>query len=104
VKYPNWRKVIPKNKSEKLTLNFHNASLSKDKSTLARMSHRMYKLIKETNKLINLYFLNDLTDRSWGVYTCDDKTLNTPVMFSHKTDKEIFALIMPMDPENCNDD
>jgi hypothetical protein len=101
--YPNWKRVIPENKSEKTVVDFTGIRLSRDRTILERMSQRMYKLIKKTGKLINLYFLNDLTDHAWVVYTGDD-TKNSPIVFSKQLEKEIFALIMPLELENSDDE
>jgi DNA polymerase III sliding clamp (beta) subunit (PCNA family) len=97
--FPNWRKIVPKNLNKKTVLNFESAYLSKKKIELAEMSHKMYKLIKTTDKLINLYYLKDLAKRCWSVYLDNDEAHNAPVVFKQDNEKEIFALIMPLKPE-----
>jgi DNA polymerase III sliding clamp (beta) subunit (PCNA family) len=98
IKYPDWERIMPSDAEEKLTVNFDGAGIVNDLAKLASMSHKMYSLIKKTNKLINLYFLNDLSKTSWKVSVSPGEK-NTPVVFSQDIQKKIFALIMPMNPE-----
>jgi DNA polymerase III sliding clamp (beta) subunit (PCNA family) len=100
IKYPDWRKITPENTDDIATIDFANTDLGRDKSKLARMSHKMYSLIKKTNKLINLYYLNDLSKEPWVISLAPPGRPNAPVVFRRDSDKKMFALIMPMEPEN----
>jgi hypothetical protein len=98
--YPTWRKILPSDVVKKVDINFRNTGLSKRKiSELTHMSMRMYSLIKETNKIINLCYLDDLTkDNIWSVCINEDMK-NSPVLFKHSINQDMIALIMPIDPE-----
>jgi DNA polymerase III sliding clamp (beta) subunit (PCNA family) len=98
-RYPNWRKVVPKNLTERMIIDFNKTSLSKkDIDGIVEMSRTMYRLIKETNKIINLCHLDDLMKNTWSVRV-DDKMANSPVVFENSIEKSVFALIMPINPE-----
>lgn len=97
--YPNWKKVVPTDYIEKAVINFNDTSLKRDLKKLGIMSKRMYSIIKTTNKLINLYYLDDLLKETWNI-CIDSNEKNSAVLFSQNNTKKIFAIIMPMNPED----
>jgi hypothetical protein len=99
-KYPDWRKIILSNPKEYTTIDFNGTSISNNISSTAIMSRRFYSLIKSIKKIINLKYLDDLTKEEWIVYLDEKKALNTPVMFKRACQKELVALIMPIEPED----
>jgi hypothetical protein len=99
ISYPNWKKVYPANPIEKTIVSFEEKSILKNIFEAANMSRRLYSLIKNTKKLINLYYLNDLSKGvSWKVYV-STKMTNQPLLFKIEGNKLMFALIMPLLPE-----
>jgi hypothetical protein len=99
-KYPDWRKLIMTDIKKCASLNFNGVGISKDIEIMGLMSLRFYRLIKSTEKIINLLYLNDLTKETWDVYLYCGPEANRPVMFKKESKKELVALIMPMTPEN----
>jgi hypothetical protein len=97
--YPNWKKTIPYNPTKKADIDFAETGLKKDRLQLGMMSQKMYSLIKRTGKLINLYYLDDLSKEKWAIYVADDVE-NSPVIFKREdAKKNMFAIIMPMETE-----
>jgi hypothetical protein len=98
--YPNWRAIVKEDITKFGTIDFHGTSISRDLLSTGLMSKRFYSLIKATEKIINLRYLDDLSKERWDVYLYSNKELNSPVVFRQALEKTIAAVIMPLTPED----
>jgi hypothetical protein len=100
IQYPNYQGIIFKNQKYLYNLDFGNTGLGKNASKNLEMTRHIGRLVRRSNILINLRYLDDLVKLEWSVYVDADKE-SRAVIFKTKTPKELFAVLMPFDD---NDD
>jgi hypothetical protein len=100
VMYPDWRKLIKDDLERCGSIDFHGTSLSRNIFATGLMSKKFYSLIRVTEKIINLRYLDDLSKERWDIYTDSQKELNSPLVFKQDLPKPIAAIIMPLFPED----
>jgi hypothetical protein len=97
IHFPNWRGVLTSlNKLEEIgECDLNNTSLTKNLTKTGEISKQFAKLIKASNKVLNIRYLDDLEKIVWTAYK--ETRANGAFVFKLENNKELIAVIMPLE-------
>jgi hypothetical protein len=101
IQYPNYRKIIPGPETLKkiCDLNLDQTGLTKNMVKTGKISLEFAKIIKRAKKVMNIRFLDDLAKIDWELYV-EEKREKGPLCFKLNSEKELLAIIMPMNDDD----
>jgi hypothetical protein len=94
--FPNWKRIMPAKTIEKGTINLEKAALGKNTSMSGSLSIVYSQVVAKTGEVVNIRYLDDLQKKEWRILSQDGRL--KPILFKRTVgDKELIAVIMPMD-------
>jgi hypothetical protein len=93
--YPDWKDIIFQTKTiEKGVVDLLNTGLTRNINITQKASKEFEYLVRLTNKLVNIRFVDDLPKMDWTFSTAEKSIF--VVLRPSDTNKDLFAVIMPI--------
>jgi hypothetical protein len=98
--YPDYRKLImsPEELKKVCDLDLTQTGLTKNLVKTGEISKQFAKIVRKAEKVMNIRFLDDLAKLSWELYIENNE--KGALHFKLNSEKELLALIMPLDADD----
>jgi hypothetical protein len=95
IRFPNWPKVVPEQTTRRGVIHLENAGFCKDQKQTEKLTLAFNSFVRQTGETINLRYLEDLTKKSWTVYSQAEKG-KAVILREYGAEESVYAVLMPI--------
>jgi hypothetical protein len=95
IRFPAWPKVVPEKTTRRGVIHLENAGFCKDQKQTEKLTLAFNSFVRQTGETIKLRYLEELTKKSWAVYSQAEKG-KAVILKEHGAEDSVYAVLMPI--------